>query len=81
MKLFSITVVDGEAQLHGPYPDDEERRRVAQHFFLQASIGRDVILRLDVDEEGEPTVEASDIRLLDPLAVVATKPKLRLFPQ
>ena len=54
---------------------------MAQHLFFQASIGRDAILRLDIDDEGMPTVQEYDIRLLDPFAVVTKKPKLRLFPQ
>jgi hypothetical protein len=79
MKLYSITSVDGQAELHGPYPDDEERRRVAQHFFLQAVPPHDMILQLDVDDEGKPVVVEYDIRLLDPLAIIPKKPKFRLL--
>ena len=81
MKLYCITVVDGQAELHGPYPDDEERLRVARHFFFGATMGRDAILRLDIDEEGMPTVQEYDIRLIDPLAVVCKKPKFKVFRQ
>ena len=81
MKLYSITVVDGQAELHGPYPDDDERRRVAQHFFFGAAMGRDSILRLDIDNQGVPTVQEYDIRLIDPLAIVAKKPKFKVFRQ
>jgi hypothetical protein len=79
MNFYSITVVEGQAELHGPYPDDAERTRVAGHFFLGATMGRDTILRLDIDDEGVPTVQEYDIRLIDPLASVRKKPRFKVF--
>jgi hypothetical protein len=81
MNLYCITFVDGQAELHGPYPDDEERLRVAGHFFFGATMGRDAILRLDIDDEGVPIVKEYDIRLIDPLAVVRKTPKFKVFRQ
>ncbi len=65
MNFYQITIIDGIPGIHGPYPDEAERSRVAKHFWFGAMMGRDLILKLDIDDHGRPTLEMYDPSDLD----------------
>ena len=76
MKSYHVTVVDGEAELHGPYENENERSRVAKHFWFGATMQQDTILKLDIDDKGVPVIGQYEARELDPLHDFLQQPRL-----
>lgn len=67
MNLYHVSVVDGQAEVHGPYPNESDRSRAAKHFWFGAMMNRDLILKLDIYDDGRPTIEMYAPQDLDPL--------------
>jgi len=65
VNFYHITIVDGIPGIHGPYLDAADRSHAAKHFWFGAMMGRDLILKLDIDDHGRPTLEMYDPSDLD----------------
>lgn len=77
MDYYNIVIVDGHAELGGPYPAEEDRDQEAKEVWLRHP---DRLIRLNIDDEGVPTIIQTDIRLLDPRAIILPRPRLKVFP-
>lgn len=77
MDYYDIVIVDGHAELGGPYPTEEDRDQEAKEVWLRYP-GQ--LIRIHIDGEGVPSVVQTDIRLLEPRAIVRSRPRIKVFP-